>query len=153
MLITDPILVSGWGRNFSSLSKRASVTSIEQAQELLAQTDNGRGLLPVGLHRSYGDSALNSGGTLVDLSVLNGIVVDPLARTATVGAGTTIRELESAALAHSLFPPIVPGTGFVTMSAIASADSSGIFLIMTGTSLRLANFAARDLLSPAMISY
>ena len=140
MLITDPILVSGWGRNFSSLSKRASVTSIEQAQELLAQTDNGRGLLPVGLHRSYGDSALNSGGTLVDLSVLNGIVVDPLARTATVGAGTTIRELESAALAHSLFPPIVPGTGFVTMGGAIAADIHGKSHHKTGSFSQCVNW-------------
>ena len=140
MLITDPILVSGWGRNFSSLSKRASVASIEQAQELLSQIEDNRGLLPVGLHRSYGDSALNSGGILVDLSALNGVVIDPVARIATVGAGTTIRELESAALAHSLFPPVVPGTGFVTIGGAIAADIHGKSHHRTGSFSQCVNW-------------
>ena len=140
MLITDPIPVSGWGRNFSSLSKRASISSIEQAQELLAQAKVARGLLPVGLHRSYGDSALNSGGTLIDLSALNGILIDPVAGTATVGAGTTIRELEQAALEHSLFPPVVPGTGFVSMGGAVAADIHGKSHHKTGSFSQCVNW-------------
>jgi decaprenylphospho-beta-D-ribofuranose 2-oxidase len=133
MLITDPVLVSGWGRNFSSLSKRASISSLQEAQEFIARIDSPRGALPVGLHRSYGDSALNSGGTLIDLSALNGIVIDPTSHTAIVGAGVTIRDLERAALAHSLYPPVVPGTGFVTMGGAVAADIHGKSHHKTGT--------------------
>ena len=125
MHITEPELVSGWGRNFSSLSKRARISSIDEAQEFLAKIDPSRGALPVGLHRSYGDSALNSGGTLIDLSSLNGIVINPDSQTATVGAGVTIRDLERAALVRSLFPPVVPGTGFVTMGGAVAAEIHG----------------------------
>jgi len=140
MLITDPVLVSGWGRNFSSLSKRASISTIEQLQEVVAQAGDSRGLLPVGLHRSYGDSALNSGGVLVDLSALNRIEIDPVARTAAVGTGVTIRELESAALKHSLFPPVVPGTGFVTMGGAVAADIHGKSHHKTGSFSRCLNW-------------
>jgi len=140
MLITDPVLVTGWGRNFSSLSKRASIATIAQAQEVVAHAADTRGLLPVGLHRSYGDSALNSGGVLVDLSALNGIEIDSVARTAIVGAGVTIRELESSALQHSLFPPVVPGTGFVTMGGAIASDIHGKSHHKTGSFSRCVNW-------------
>jgi len=125
MRITEAQSVSGWGNNFHSLSTRASVSTIEGAVEVLSMATSNRGILPVGLHRSYGDSALNSGGTLLDLTALKGIEIDPQSAVATVGAGVTITELERAALAHSLFPPVVPGTGNVTMGGAVAADIHG----------------------------
>ena len=125
MHIVNPFSTSGWGNNFHSLSARAAPANFEQAQELVARADSLRGLLPVGLHRSYGDSALNSGGTIVELTALDYINIDSDSRTAVVGAGTTIRQLERAALAYSLFPPVVPGTGFVTMGGAVAADIHG----------------------------
>ena len=125
MQITDRASTSGWGNNFHSLSTRVSVETIAQAQEIIANASTGRGLLPVGLHRSYGDSALNSGGTLIDMTKLNAISIEPISRIATVAAGATIAELERAALAYSLFPPVVPGTGFVTMGGAVAADIHG----------------------------
>lgn len=125
MQITDQVTTSGWGNNFHSLSKSATVENIEQVQEIVAKASTNRGVLPVGLHRSYGDSALNSGGTLIRMSGLNAISIDPITRIATLGAGVTIAELERAALAHSLFPPVVPGTGYVTMGGAIAADIHG----------------------------
>lgn len=84
-----------------------------------------RGMVPVGLHRSYGDSALNSGGTLVDVTQLKQLTIDTDTAIATVGAGVTIAELERAALAQSLFPSVVPGTGNVTMGGAVAADIHG----------------------------
>lgn len=125
MQTTEMFATSGWGNNFHSLSSRVQAANFEQAQELLAKTDFPRGLLPVGLHRSYGDSALNSGGTIIELRGLNYINIDTSRRIAAVGAGATISELERAALTHSLFPPVVPGTGFVTMGGAIAADIHG----------------------------
>ena len=55
---------------------------------------------------------------------------------------------------------IVPGLAWLDDESkkrngvpFASADSSGIFLMITGTSFKFANFAARQRLSPAIISY
>ena len=125
MQLSERVSNSGWGRNFHSLSERADAATFEQAQEIVAQVKSSRGLLPVGLHRSYGDSALNSGGTILDLRALNHINIDIESRTAVVGAGATIAELERAALVHSLFPPVVPGTGYVTMGGAIAADIHG----------------------------
>ncbi len=125
MQITDPVLTSGWGNNFHSLSSRASASTVAEAQEIVAKASAARGLLATGLHRSYGDSALNSGGTLLDLTAMNYIRIDRATRTAVAGAGATIAELERAALAQSLFPPIVPGTGYVTMGGAVAADIHG----------------------------
>ena len=125
MQITNQISTSGWGNNFHSLSTKATIKNIAQLQEVVASASRGRGILPVGLHRSYGDSALNSGGTLIEMTALNAISIDPISRIATVGAGASISELESAALIYSLFPPVVPGTGFVTMGGAVAADIHG----------------------------
>ena len=130
---TENQLTSGWGNNFHSLSTRVSAESVEDAQEALLLANHERGLLPVGLHRSYGDSALNSGGTLIDIAALNQISIDPDTATAIMGGGVTIAELEMAALVHSLFPPVVPGTGYVTMGGAVAADIHGKSHHKTGT--------------------
>ncbi len=125
MQIVEGVESSGWGNNFHSLSARASPVTIEQAQEFVRAKSLSRGLLPVGLHRSYGDSSLNSGGTLMDMTALKSISIDIATRIATVGAGVSIAELERAALSQSLYPPVVPGTGYVTMGGALAADIHG----------------------------
>jgi decaprenylphospho-beta-D-ribofuranose 2-oxidase len=125
MPTVKPQPISGWGKNFHSRSARVSAANVADLQKIVAEADSSRGLLPVGLHRSYGDSALNSGGTLIDMVALNQIEIDPQTRIAIVGGGVSISELESAALKLSLFPPVVPGTGFVTMGGAIAADIHG----------------------------
>ncbi len=133
MSTTSSSEFSGWGKNFQSRSERVALSSIDELQGLLTKAGRGRGFLPIGLHRSYGDSALNSGGTLIDLSALNTISIDASTGVAVVGAGVTITQLERAALMHSLFPPVVPGTGFVTMGGAIAADIHGKSHHRTGT--------------------
>jgi len=116
---------SGWGNNIRAPGKMQRITSIESARQALEQISDGRGALPVGAFRSYGDSALNSGGTLLDATGLKSIEINAETKIAIVGAGVTIAELERAALKHNLFPPVVPGTGFVTMGGAVAADIHG----------------------------
>ncbi len=125
MRITEAQMVSGWGNNFHSLSTRVVVTTHGEAEEIVSMATSNRGLLPIGALRSYGDSALNSGGTLIDVTALKFLTIDSDTAIATVGAGVTISELEHAALVHSLFPPVVPGTGYVTMGGAIAADIHG----------------------------
>ncbi len=61
----------------------------------------------------------------MDLSALNQISIDAQSRIAVLGGGVTIAALESAALKHSLFPPVVPGTGNVTIGGAIAADIHG----------------------------
>ncbi len=125
MQITEPAQFSGWGNNFHSLAIRVLPGSLEEVQDFISSASTSRGLLPTGLHRSYGDSALNSGGILVDMTALKSVSIDITSRIATVGGGVTIAELERAALKESLFPPVVPGTGYVTMGGAIAADIHG----------------------------
>jgi len=104
MPTTNPTQFSGWGNNFRSLAHLFSAGSADDLQNFVNSIHSSRGALPIGLHRSYGDSALNSGGTLIDLSALHSIQIDPATGIAVVGAGVTISALERAALKHSLFP-------------------------------------------------
>ena len=124
--------VSGWGGAISSEATVHEITAQEGISELLAGAGP-RGLLPAGLHRSYGDSALNSGGELVRLTGLKGFALNLETGVATVGAGLSIRELESLALASGYFPPVVPGTGFVTIGGAIAADIHGKSHHQTGS--------------------
>ncbi len=115
---------SGWGRSIQSTSLRA-VDSIEEMQEKLVNLEGHRGALPIGLQRSYGDSALNSGGVQFSTEKLQEWNLDRETGEIRVGAGVSIRQLESIALDQGFFPAIVPGTGFVTIGGAIAADIHG----------------------------
>ena len=115
---------SGWGGAITSESHLHEVTLKEGFSQLFSAVQS-RGVIPAGLHRSYGDSALNSGGDLVRVSGMKAITLDVVTGVATVGAGVTIGELETLALESGYFPPVVPGTGFVTIGGAIAADIHG----------------------------
>jgi decaprenylphospho-beta-D-ribofuranose 2-oxidase len=109
---------SGWGLASSARTNFAPIQEFDVS-------NRGNSGLPVGLGRSYGDSALNSDGNSWSVFAINEIVIDPNTKVAQVGAGATIGELERAALPLGLFPPVVPGTEFVTIGGAIAADVHG----------------------------
>ena len=50
----------------------------------------------------YAGAAVPEGGVMIDLSLLNDVVVDPVARRARCGGGTTLADLDAATQAHGL---------------------------------------------------
>lgn len=84
-----------------------------------------RGDLPRGLGRSFGDADLSSGGTVWLTERLDTLTIDASARTAVTGAGVSYRRRLEACVPLGLFPPVTPGTQFVTIIRAIAADVLG----------------------------
>jgi decaprenylphospho-beta-D-ribofuranose 2-oxidase len=112
---------SGWGRtNYS----RNVVRDVKLFQPTGLNRKENSGL-PIGLGRSYGDSATTIGGDCWTCRNLNEIEIDVKNKIATCGAGATIGELERTASEYGLFPPVVPGTEFVTIGGAIASNIHG----------------------------
>lgn len=83
-------------------------------------------MLAVGNLRSYGDSCLNSAGTIVDMRSMNGLLsFDPLTGILEAEAGLMLPEIIAAGAPHGYFPAVVPGTQFVTLGGAIANDVHG----------------------------
>lgn len=116
---------TGWGRTLQSVSSEYEPRSVEELQEFIGEQEDPRGVIAHGLRRSYGDSSLNMGGVTIDTTFLSGIAFHPDSHKVTVGAGVSIRMLEKVSLERQLFPPVIPGTGFVSIGGAIAADIHG----------------------------
>lgn len=116
---------SGWGRTLRSVSNEFEPRSIDELQDFVSKPQAPRGVIAHGLRRSYGDSSLNVGGTTIDTAFLSDLSFQEESQSVTAGAGVSIRALEVASLARGVFPPVVPGTGFVSIGGAIAADIHG----------------------------
>ena len=126
------VRLNGWGGTPTALTWLHEPKSREEFQEIVGRGGQ-RGLLATGMQRSYGDSALNSGGITVSTRHLNVCEIDGTTGIVIAGAGVSIQELEVASLKKEYFPPVVPGTGFVTLGGAVAADIHGKSHHLTGS--------------------
>ena len=85
-----------------------------------------RGAIARGLGASYGDAAMNAGGTVVCSTDVSGLLeLDDAAGTARVLAGTSIDDLLRAIVPQGWFVPVTPGTKYVTIGGAIAADVHG----------------------------
>ncbi len=85
-----------------------------------------RTLLPRGLGRSYGDSALNADGAVILTERLGRILdLDEDGQTVTCEGGTSLARLLAFLVPRGFFLPVVPGTRFVTVGGALAADVHG----------------------------
>lgn len=83
-------------------------------------------ILPRGLGRSYGDSCLNNGGSLLSSRWLNKYInFDPTTGLITCEAGVTFEEVLQLVVPHGWFLPVTPGTKFVTVAGAIANDVHG----------------------------
>lgn len=83
-------------------------------------------VLPYGLGRSYGDSCLNNGHSLLDTSRLNRFrAFDETTGLLECEAGTTLDEILRMAVPRGWFLPVTPGTKFVTAGGCIANDVHG----------------------------
>jgi decaprenylphospho-beta-D-ribofuranose 2-oxidase len=85
-----------------------------------------RGLIARGLGRSYGDAAQNAGGRVLMMEGLASVHdVDIESGVVRLDAGVSIETLVRSLLPLGLFPPVTPGTWFVTIGGAIAADVHG----------------------------
>jgi decaprenylphospho-beta-D-ribofuranose 2-oxidase len=117
-------LLTGWGRYPLSESDVYRPDRIAELQAVV--TANSTSLIARGAGRAYGDAALNDQNRVVDLTRLNRMLsFDPATGLLRCEAGVTIAELIDVFLPRGFFPPVTPGTRFVTLGGSVAADVHG----------------------------
>ncbi len=113
--------LAGWGR-FPRQDCR--VTMPRSEADLRARIAEGA-LIARGNGRAYGDSALSVKNT-VDMRGFNRMLAfDPETGQLTVEAGVLLGDVIAAFLPRGWFPPVTPGTKFVTIGGMIAADVHG----------------------------
>ncbi|WP_182524797.1 FAD-binding protein [Nocardioides dongkuii] len=118
--------LTGWGRTSPGVAEVAGIRSPEDVVALLATGVPGRGVLPRGLGRSYGDAAQSSGGLVLDMTGCDRVLsIDTEQAVVRVEAGVDLDRLTRVLLPLGLWLPVVPGTRQVTVGGAIAADVHG----------------------------
>jgi FAD/FMN-containing dehydrogenase len=117
---------TSWGR-FPKLT-HDSVYRVywrDEVQPLLASLP-AQGALPYGFGRSYGDSCLSEGRSLIDCSQLARFLdFDPATGRLVCEAGVSLADVLQFALPQGWFLPVTPGTKFVSIGGAIANDVHG----------------------------
>lgn len=105
---------TSWGRYPTAKPRQiVRLTWLDQLPRLDAHEGT---VLPFGLGRSYGDSCLNDGGTLLDTTALNRFIAfDRATGIIRCEAGVSFAQILNLVVPHGWFLPVSPGTKFVTL--------------------------------------
>lgn len=115
--------VSGWGRFPTG---ETDLYRPERLRSLTAALDCSESVLARGLGRSYGDACYNTAGATVLMERLNRFLsFDAETGTLECEAGVTFLELLDHFLPRGFFPPVTPGTKFVTVGGALACDVHG----------------------------
>jgi decaprenylphospho-beta-D-ribofuranose 2-oxidase len=114
--------LSGWGRHPRS---DCAVIEARGTDDVLAAIAGDTTLIARGNGRSYGDPALNPAGTLSLLKSNRFIDFDPASGMLTCEAGVLLEEVIDTFLPRGWFPPVTPGTKFVTVGGMIASNVHG----------------------------
>jgi FAD/FMN-containing dehydrogenase len=114
--------LSGWGR-FPRLACR--VIAPADADAAVASAAVEPSLIAFGNGRAYGDAALNPAATMAMRGCAGVEAFDPETGLLVVRAGTLLADVIGDFLPRGWFPPVTPGTRFVTLGGMVAADVHG----------------------------
>jgi L-gulonolactone oxidase len=113
-----------WGR-VSRAPQRVARPHFAGELPALQRAAPGRALA-IGLRRSYGDSALNGQGCLIDMTGLDRYIqFDPASGILRAQAGCSLSALLRLIVPHGWFTATTPGTRFVTLGGAVANDVHG----------------------------
>jgi FAD/FMN-containing dehydrogenase len=113
-----------WGH--TAAGAPATIVPVVWRSEPPALADVPGELLPFAYGRSYGDSCLNAGGTLLDVAPLDRFIAfDNQTGLLQSEAGVTLAEILELVVPHGWFLPVVPGTKWVSLGGAIANDIHG----------------------------
>ncbi|MGO9456247.1 MAG: FAD-binding protein [Acidimicrobiales bacterium] len=126
-----PTLLTGWGGTPGSAAVLVRPEGPGPLERVVAERDcgappGGRGVIPRGLGRSYGDAAQCGGGVVLDMSAFDAVgEIDLESGLVEAGGGTSIDVLLRRVVPQGWFVPVTPGTRQVTVGGAIAADVHG----------------------------
>ena len=117
-----PASLSGWGRYPRANCHSFAATSREQVLRTIAGQPR---LIARGNGRAYGDAALNPGATLLMRGCDRVLDFDPATGQLRCEAGVLLADILAAFVPRGWFPPVTPGTKFVTVGGMIATDVHG----------------------------
>lgn len=115
---------TSWG-NFPRAQQTVRRVDWLSDADLNADGEGGT-LLPYAYGRSYGDSCLNDGGTLLDVSGAGRLIAfDPATGVVRAEAGMSLAQLLEFAVPRGFFLPVTPGTKYVSLGGAVANDIHG----------------------------
>src|SRR5882757_980731 len=113
------MILSGWGRFPAMDCRTLALRQPNDIGEILAQN---RSLIARGNGRAYGDAAINPETTLLMNACDRFLEFDAGTGLVECESGMLLCELLDVAVSRGWFPPVVPGTKFVTIGGLIAAD-------------------------------
>ena len=116
------MILSGWGR-----FPRADCALIEarDAGDIERAIRSGHALIARGAGRAYGDAALNPAATLAMGRMNRLLDFDAETGALTCQAGVSLSDILDLFTPRGWFPPVTPGTRFVTVGGMIAVDVHG----------------------------
>ncbi|WP_216364085.1 FAD-binding oxidoreductase [Subtercola boreus] len=115
--------VSSWGRLSDAEHRVVPITSADAAPGILQASAPG---IARGMERSYGDVALNAGGTLWDTRSMNRLLAfDDATGILTVEPGVLLRDIQATFSRQGWMLAVTPGSEIVTVAGAIANDVHG----------------------------